>query len=153
LLGYTDEALRGWHNTSGQTPWQQLYELDAGAAATSVTARAYGCFCFEPRFVQGGTFFLKVGAVDRNAYDVASYQVRTAFTAYPKSFAVGNDGGMMSCPVVTDAGTPDAGAPDGGDPDGGTDGGDPDGGTDGGPPPDAGPPPPPPARGGCEFTR
>jgi hypothetical protein len=135
VLAYTDEALQGWHNTSNQFAWQPLYERDAGGPATAITARAYGCFCFEPRFVQGGKFFLKVGAVDRNAYDVAGYQVRTAFTAYPKQFAGARDGGMASCPAVTDAGTPDAGAPDAGDPDGGT------------------PPPPPPPRGGCDFTR
>jgi hypothetical protein len=134
LLAYTDEALRGWHNPP--IALQPLYDRDAGPSSTTVTARAYGCYCFERRFVQGGKFFLKVAAVDRSAYDVVPYQVRTAFTAYPKRYAGGSDGGTMSCPPVGDAGTPDAGTPDGGDPDAGT--------------PDAGPPQ---LRGGCEFTR
>lgn len=141
VLAYNGDARTGWHNTGNQIGWQPLYELDAGPTATAVTARAYGCFCFEPRFIQGGKFFLKVGAVDRDAYDVVPYQVRTAFTAYPKQYQSGGaDGGMRTCPprVTVDAGVPDAGAPDGGDPDAGT--------------PDAGPPPPT-TTAGCEFTR
>jgi hypothetical protein len=70
-----------------------------------VLARAYGCFCFEPRFVAGGKFFVNVSAVDRNTYvPAAPYEIWTAFTGYPQSYQ-GADGGMISCPPTG----PDAG--------------------------------------------
>jgi hypothetical protein len=133
VLAYDPQPLHSWWN-DGTYAYQPLYTLDAGAPGNLYTARGYGCFCFEPRFIQGGKLFVKVTAVDRDTWDVAPYTVRTAFTSYPKSFAVFSDGGTITCPAVNDAGTPA---------DGGTDGG-----TDGGA--DAGPPPP---RGGCDFTR
>jgi len=129
VFGYTGENLRSWWNGGLGIANQPLWDR----SGNTVTARAYGCFCFEPRFIQGGRYYLKVGALDRNSWDLAAYTVRTAFTAYPKSFPVNlPDGGIRACPAVNDAGTPDAGTlPDGG-------------------PADAGPAGP---RGGCEFTR
>lgn len=97
-LAYTPAALNSWHN---QGPRQPIYDR---AADGTVTARAYGCFCFEPRFVQGGKFYVNVSAVDRNNYIQAPYLISTAFTSYPKTYPV--DGGNQSCPApVLDAGT------------------------------------------------
>lgn len=103
VLAYHEDPFSSWYNVdTSQSLRQPLYDLDAGGAATTITARAYGCYCFEPRFVKGGKFFLTVGALDRNSYETAQYTVRTAFTSYPKSFAV--DGGTQSCPApVQDA--------------------------------------------------
>jgi hypothetical protein len=137
VFTYDTAQLTSWWNINQGLGLQSLYDQTMGGSSETVTVKGYGCFCFEPRFVQGGKFFLKVGGLDRNSWEEATYTVKTAFTAYPKSFvAVMTDGGVRSCPQVNDAGTPvDAGVPDGG--------------TDGGTP-DAGPPPP---RGGCDFTR
>src|SRR6185436_855850 len=101
-------------NTGAGPALQTLYDQTMGPSSETVTAKGYGCFCFEPRFVQGGKFFLKVGGLDRNSWEEATYTVKTAFTAYPKSFvAVMGDGGVRSCPAVNDAGVPpDAGVPD-----------------------------------------
>jgi hypothetical protein len=63
----------------------------------TVLARAYGCFCFERRFVHGGKFFVNVSAVDRNTYVPAAYDVFTAFTTYPQGYT-GSDGGTVLCP-------------------------------------------------------
>ena len=83
----------------------------------TITARAYGLLCFEPRFTKGGKLFLDVLAIDRVSYVPEPYELRTAITRYPMSYAV--DGGTRSCPPP-DAGYYDAGVPD---PDAGTDGG------------------------------
>jgi hypothetical protein len=98
-LSYTPAAIAAWHNPSG--PYQPAYDR-ATPPSQTVTARAYGCFCFEPRFVRGGKFFVNVGAVDRNTYTPAAYQVLTAFTSYPQSYQGAS--GMVSCPPVADGG-------------------------------------------------
>ena len=106
VLAYHSDPYSSWYNVqTAQSLRQPLYDLDPGGASTTITARAYGCYCFEPRFVKGGKFFLTVGAVDRDSYQSANYSVRTAFTSYPQSYPV--DGGTMSCPAATvdDAGT------------------------------------------------
>jgi hypothetical protein len=103
-LSYTPLSIAAWHNPSG--PFQRAYDRGTPPDQT-VLARAYGCFCFEPRFVRGGKFFMNVSAVDRNSYLPARYQVLTAFTSYPQSYPV--DGGSISCPPTF--------------PDGGVDGG------------------------------
>jgi len=106
VLAYHSDPYSSWYNVeTAQSLRQPLYDLDPGGASTTITARAYGCYCFEPRFVKGGKFFLTVGAVDRDSYQSANYSVRTAFTSYPQSYPV--DGGTMSCPAPTvdDAGT------------------------------------------------
>jgi len=140
VLAYDSASLTSWWNFGTGPALQPLWDQASGGSSQTTTAKGYGCFCFEPRFVRGGKFFLKIGALDRNSWEEATYTVKTAFTAYPKSFAAQIDGGTWSCPAVNDAGVP----PDAGVPDGGTDGG-----TDAGTP-DAGPPPP---RGGCDFTK
>jgi hypothetical protein len=102
VLSYTPAAIASWSNPGG--PYQPAYNRGTPPNQT-VTARAYGCFCFEPRFVRGGKFFVNVSAVDRNTYVPASYQVFTAFTSYPQSY-LGSDGGSVSCPPVPTDGGP-----------------------------------------------
>ncbi len=101
-LSYTPASIAAWHNPSG--PYQRAYDRGTPPDQT-VLARAYGCFCFEPRFVHGGKFYVNVSAVDRNTYVPASYQVFTAFTDYPQMYQ-GADGGMVSCPPVPTDGGP-----------------------------------------------
>lgn len=131
VFAYDSASLRSWWNVNTGVGIQPLYDLATTTSSSTVTARAYGCFCFEPRFIQGGKLFLRVGGVDRNSWDETTYTVKTAFTSYPKSFAAQADGGTRSCPapVPVDAGTPD----------GGTDGGVMDAGSG--------------YTGGCDFTR
>jgi hypothetical protein len=99
VLSYTPAAIAAWHNPGG--PYQAAYDR---AADQTVTARAYGCFCFEPRFVRGGKFFVNVSAVDRNTYVPASYQVLTAFTSYPQMYSTA--AGPVSCPPIPTDGGP-----------------------------------------------
>ncbi len=104
-LSYTPASIAAWHNPAG--PYQRAFDRGVPPDQT-VLARAYGCFCFEPRFVRGGKFFVNVSAVDRNSYVPAQYHVLTAFTDYPQSYPDGG-GGMVSCPVPTADGGVDGG--------------------------------------------
>jgi len=105
-LLYTPDNLASWHNTTGAL--QPVYGRTVTPANETVTALAYGCFCFEPRFVKGGKFFVNVTGVDRDRYDDVNYSVRMALTQYPQSYLTPNDGGVKSCPP------PVAGGADGG---------------------------------------
>jgi len=100
VLSYNPASIAAWHNPNG--PFQPAYDRGTPPDQT-VLARAYGCFCFEPRFVAGGKFFVNVSSVDRNTYFPARYDIWTAFTDYPQSYPL--DGGMVSCPAPG----PDAG--------------------------------------------
>src|SRR5262249_3719712 len=72
-LAYTSASLASWH---GLGPLQPVYDRDPNTHM--VTARAYGGFCIEPRFVRGGKFFLNVSALDRNTYlPTSGYTIRT----------------------------------------------------------------------------
>ncbi|HZI02706.1 MAG TPA: cell-cell cohesion protein MtsF, partial [Archangium sp.] len=57
----------------------------------------YACSCLEPRFLEGGTLQVSVGAVDRMDYGQANYTLRTAHTGYPRTYST-LDGGTASCP-------------------------------------------------------
>jgi hypothetical protein len=93
-LGYTGGNLGAWHSAGQQgVSFQPVYSREDLANSVRVTALAWGCFCFEPRFVAGRKFFLKVVAVDRDSYADLSYRVRAALTSYPKPY----NGG--SCPA------------------------------------------------------
>lgn len=93
-IGYKGGNLGAWHSAGVQgAAFQPVYSRTALSDRTQVTALAWGCFCFESRFVQAGKFFLTVTGVDRTSYAPAPYHVRTAYTGYPKPY----NGGM--CPV------------------------------------------------------
>ncbi len=101
-LGYTGGNLGSWHSAGVQgAPFQPVYSLEDTATSVKVTALAWGCFCIEPRFVQGGKFFVKVVAVDRENYADVKYHVRTALTSYPKPY----NGGMCPAPTQNTDGT------------------------------------------------
>ncbi|MDC0713806.1 cell-cell cohesion protein MtsF [Stigmatella sp. ncwal1] len=110
-LAYRGDALRAWHSPSGSTSGlQPLYSKTVSGNATVFTVLPYACSCLEPRFVRGGTLRVDVSATERETYDRLNYSVRTAYTDYPKSYAV--DGGTSLCPAPQqDGGTP---LPDGG---------------------------------------
>ena len=94
-IGYKGGNLGAWHSAGVQgANFQPVYSKTALADRTQVTALAWGCFCFEDRFVQAGKFFLTVTGVDRTSYANAPYHVRTAFTDYPKPY----NGGMCPTP-------------------------------------------------------
>jgi hypothetical protein len=107
-IAYTGSNRASWHNVGEPPPepLQPVYDRQVTASSTTVTARAYGCFCFEPRFVAAGKFYMRVVGTDRESYAPTQYRVRTAYTAYPQGY-VGADGGFQSCPppVQNDAGT------------------------------------------------
>ena len=68
-IGYSNSKVNAWHNVGAPSEQRQsLYNQQVTASATTVTASPYGCFCFEPRFVQGGKFRMNVLAVDRDDY-------------------------------------------------------------------------------------
>ena len=93
-IGYKGGNLGAWHSAGVQgAAFQPVYSRTTLSDRTQVTALAWGCFCFEDRFVQAGKFFLTVTGVDRTSYAPAPYRVRTAYTDYPKPY----NGGM--CPV------------------------------------------------------
>jgi hypothetical protein len=97
-LGYKGGNLGAWHSSGvAGAPFAPVYSQEAMSDRTRVTALAWGCFCFEPRFVTGGKFYVKVLAVDRDSYADVPYRVRTALTSYPKAY----NGG--SCPAPTAA--------------------------------------------------
>ena len=114
-LSYVPDAVASWHNPNQMNGlYQPVYDRAVTAAGETVTARAYGCFCFEPRLVRGGKLYVNVTGVDRSRYDEVPYAVRMAMTGYPKSYGV--DGGTRSCPpppadggVSADGGVADAG--------------------------------------------
>lgn len=94
-IGYKGGNLGAWHSAGVQgAAFQPVYSRAALSDRTQVTALAWGCFCFEDRFVQAGKFFLTVTGVDRTSYADARYHVRTAFTDYPKPY----NGGMCPTP-------------------------------------------------------
>ena len=94
-IGYKGGNLGAWHSAGVQgAAFQPVYSRTTLSDRTQVTALAWGCFCFENRFVQAGKFFLTVTGVDRTSYAPAPYHVRTAYTAYPKPY----NGGM--CPTT-----------------------------------------------------
>lgn len=93
-IGYKGGNLGAWHSAGVQgAAFQPVYSRSTLSDRTQVTALAWGCFCFESRFVQAGKFYLTVTGVDRTSYANAPYHVRTAYTDYPKPY----NGGM--CPV------------------------------------------------------
>lgn len=110
-LAYRGEALRAWHSASGTTTnLQPLYSKTVSGDSTVFTVLPYACSCLEPRFVRGGTLRVDVSATERESYARLNYSVRTAYTDYPKTYAV--DGGTGTCPAPRqDGGTP---LPDGG---------------------------------------
>ena len=100
-IGYKGGDLGSWHSTGVQGVTRQpVYSLTDSANASTVTALAYGCFCFERRFIQGGKFFINVIGVDRDSYAEAPYKIRTALTGYPKAY----NGGQCPAVVPTDTG-------------------------------------------------
>ncbi|MHB8875318.1 MAG: cell-cell cohesion protein MtsF, partial [Myxococcaceae bacterium] len=104
LLSYVGDPLHSWQNDS---PYQPIYDRASAGGVTTVTARAFGCFCIEPRFMRGGKLSVKVEAVDRTDFTPLRYTVRTALTAYPQSYGLAA-GGTKSCPapvLVSDGGT------------------------------------------------
>ncbi|MBX5483328.1 MAG: cell-cell cohesion protein MtsF [Myxococcaceae bacterium] len=112
-LSYTGDKRNAWHNPNApDSERQPVYLRDASGPATVTTAAAYGCFCFEPRFIKGGTLKINVLGVDRSSYADLPYTLRMAYTDYPKSYAT--DGGMVSCPPpvfpALDGGTDDGGS-------------------------------------------
>lgn len=102
VLAYQPDAIATWYSPDTAVR-QVIYDRMSSGGTTTVTARANACYCFEPRFVQGGKFYVKVGAVDRWTSAPVTYTVRTAFTDYPKGY--GTDAGTKSCPGPSDAGT------------------------------------------------
>ena len=100
-LGYKGGDLGAWHS-AGKTgvTFQPVYSLEQLSDRTRITGLAWGCFCFEPRFVKGGKFYIRVQAVDREGYEDATYRIRTAITAYPKPY----NGGMCPAPDGTATG-------------------------------------------------
>lgn len=88
-----------YYSTGGPETWGRSAP---GGSATTSTAKPEGCFCFEPRFVRGGKFYLKATAIDRVSYAEAPYVIRTAVTSYPRPFAY--DGGLALCPAPTPVG-------------------------------------------------
>lgn len=98
-LAYKPGSFAAWHNPGG--PYQPIYDR---AADLTTTARDYGCFCFEPKFVRGGKFFVKVSASDRNTWTRTQYRLTTNINTYPQSYAV--DGGTATCPAVPPDGGP-----------------------------------------------
>ncbi len=102
VLAYQPDSTATWYSADTSVR-QIIYDRSSSGGITTVTTRANACACFEPRFVLGGKFFIKVGAVDRQSNQSVSYTVRTAYTDYPKTYAA--DGGARSCPVATDGGT------------------------------------------------
>lgn len=105
-LGYTGGNLGSWHSAGQQgVTFQPVYAKEELATSSRVTALAWGCFCFEPRFVLGGKFFVKVVAVDREHYGDLPYRIRTALTSYPKAY----NGGSCPAPVANATGGWDPG--------------------------------------------
>lgn len=105
-MGYTGGNLGSWHSSGvAGTNFQPVYTREMLSDRERVTALAWGCFCFEPRFIQGGKFFVKVVAVDRESYADVTYRVRTALTSYPQAY----NGGTCPAPVQNATGGWEAG--------------------------------------------
>jgi hypothetical protein len=102
-LMYESAPRPAWH---GEGPPELLYTRAVEGNTETVTARAQGCFCLEPRFIRGGKLYVNVTAADRQRYEDVSYSVRMALTSYPRSYPAA-DGLLRSCPAP-------APAPDGG---------------------------------------
>jgi hypothetical protein len=103
-LAYRTDQLATWYNFAfGYTQYQQsVWDDSPPGLRDTVTARAYGCFCFEPGWMQAGRFYATVVARNRIAYEDQPYHLRMAFTSYPKTFT-DPDAGVVKCPVeVTD---------------------------------------------------
>jgi hypothetical protein len=106
-LAYRADPLRAWHSQGGTlSGLQPLYGLSTGNGATTVTVQPYACACLERRFIQGGTLKVAVSAAERTDYEPVRYTLRTAYTDYPKGYAV--DAGITAqCPApVQDGGIP-----------------------------------------------
>lgn len=82
-LAYSSGMLMPWFG-SATSDRQVLWDRNVGGAATTVTARAQGCFCFEPRFVQAGKFFVKAVAADRTSNAPLNFKLRQSYGSYPQ---------------------------------------------------------------------
>ncbi|MFZ5468927.1 MAG: cell-cell cohesion protein MtsF [Myxococcota bacterium] len=103
VLAYSGDRIQPWYSGSFSDRTVH-YTRQVGNGVTTITATPEGCFCFEPRFVQGGRFWFKVGAVDRQRAEPFQYRVRMGYANYPQAYTV--DGGSSSCPAgPTDGGT------------------------------------------------
>ncbi|MBI3184055.1 MAG: cell-cell cohesion protein MtsF [Myxococcales bacterium] len=101
-IGYKGGDLGAWHSAGvAGAPFQPVYSRSSDATRTTVTALAWGCFCFERRFVKGGRFYINVVAVDRSSYADMPYRIRTAFTSYPKPY----NGGICPAPAQSSDGS------------------------------------------------
>lgn len=101
ILAYQEGRLQPWY-TGDFSARQVLYDKQYANGVTTITATPNGCFCFEPRFVQGGSFWMKVGAIDRERAEPFQYRVRMGYADYPQSYT--SDGGSFACPYTPDAG-------------------------------------------------
>ncbi|EPX61502.1 putative lipoprotein [Cystobacter fuscus DSM 2262] len=98
-LMYEPAPRPAWH---GAGPPELLYTRAVEGNTETVTARAQGCFCLEPRFIRGGKLYVNVTAADRRRYEDVSYSVRMALTSYPQSYLAA-DGILRSCPAPAPA--------------------------------------------------
>lgn len=96
-LAFQNDRIMPWYGRQ-LTDRQVLWQRSKGAASTTVTAQAVGCFCFEPRFVRAGKFAVRVGAIDRNTNGNLRYRLRQGLASYPQPYSI--DGGAFSCPAI-----------------------------------------------------
>ncbi len=96
VLVYSGDRIQPWYGQS-LTDRQVLYSQADNGAATTTTAEAIGCFCYESQYVAQGKYFVNVAAANRTNNNRIRYRVRQGYSAYPASYSL--DGGTVACPA------------------------------------------------------
>jgi hypothetical protein len=96
-LFYIGGNRASWQNLTPGAPNYPVWSQTTGGGVQTTTALAAGCFCIEPRLLQGGYMIFRVSGADRDTYDPITYTVKTAIGTYPQSYNTGAS--LTPCPT------------------------------------------------------
>lgn len=100
-LAYSPTPYDSWWNANASViPDQVVYTQSVSGGVVTTTVTPYGCFCFEPRFVNdAGTsyFLMNIFPLNRTSWTLVPYSVTTGYSAYPFPVTA-----SVSCPTTCD---------------------------------------------------
>ncbi|MGO8971437.1 MAG: hypothetical protein ACLQDQ_17920 [Myxococcaceae bacterium] len=104
-LAYSPTPYDSWWNPNASIiPDQVVYTQTISGGVVTTTVTPYGCFCFEPQFVNATAtsyFLMNIFPLNRTSWNLVPYTVTTSYSAYPYSFT-NTAGGSTTCPDPCD---------------------------------------------------
>jgi len=104
-IAYNPNPLDSWWNPNASViPDQLVYTQTTAGGVTTTTVTPYGCFCFQPDFVNdAGTsyFLMSIFPLNRTSWDLVPYVVTESYGPYPYTFTNAANG-MTTCPATCD---------------------------------------------------